>query len=125
MHRASTGGDQLVMDLSDGQQLASLLKSVERGRRIAKSNPQISEAAQDNTSFRVSNDLNRALAFGCFAPRIYLRHTGGPRHPFEASSAIMVYFDAGCHRALSDLRSNETYLLQCANTSQQSSTSKL
>jgi hypothetical protein len=72
VHRVSVGGYQLGVDLGDREQLAGSLESVERGRCIAQRNPQVSETVQDDTSLRIGDDLDRALAFGGFAPWVYL-----------------------------------------------------
>jgi hypothetical protein len=67
MHRIPVNRHQLGVDSRYDRQL----KLVKR-RFATKRNPQASKSVQDNASFRIGNDLNRALAFGSFAPRVYL-----------------------------------------------------
>jgi hypothetical protein len=60
------------MDLGDGGELAGSIRLVEKRLFVAQCNPQASQTVQDNAALRIGNELNRAGAFGCFGPRIYL-----------------------------------------------------
>ena len=39
---------------------------------VAQCNPEASQTFQDNAALRIGNELNGTIAFGCFAPWIYL-----------------------------------------------------
>jgi hypothetical protein len=70
VHRAPADRHQFGMDLDNGGELASLISFVEKRPFVAQCNPQASQAVQHNAALRIGNELNGAVAFGCFAPWI-------------------------------------------------------
>jgi hypothetical protein len=60
------------MDLINGGEWADSIFLVEKGELVAQCNPQASQTFQDNAALRIGNELNGTIAFGCFAPWIYL-----------------------------------------------------
>jgi hypothetical protein len=60
------------MDLIDGGEWADSIFPVEKRPLVAHCNPQASQTFQDNAALGIGNELNGTIAFGCFAPWIYL-----------------------------------------------------
>ena len=60
------------MDLINGGEWADSIFLVEKGQFVAQCNPEVSQTFQDNAALRIGNELNGTIAFGCFAPWIYL-----------------------------------------------------
>jgi hypothetical protein len=62
-----------------GQLMGSLSK---QRLLVAQRDPQASKTFQNNAPLGVSNDLDCALAFGCFVPGVYAQHRAGSRSDF-------------------------------------------
>ena len=60
------------MDLINGGEWADSICLVEKRPLVAQCNPEASQTFQDNAALGIGNELNGAIAFGCFAPWIYL-----------------------------------------------------
>jgi hypothetical protein len=60
------------MYLGNGGELAGSIRFVEKRQLVAQGNPQASQSFQDNAALGIGNELDGAVAFGGFAPRIYL-----------------------------------------------------
>jgi len=60
------------MYLGDGGKGPDSIFLVEKRPFVAQCNPQASQTFQDNAALRIGNELDGAIAFGCFAPWVYL-----------------------------------------------------
>jgi len=60
------------MDLINGGEWADSIFLVEKRLLVAQGKPEASQTFQDNAALGIGNELNGAIAFGCFAPWIYL-----------------------------------------------------
>ena len=72
MHRRPADRHQFRMDLINGGEWADSIFLVEKRPLVAQCNPEASQTFQDNAALRIGNELNGTIAFGCFAPWIYL-----------------------------------------------------
>jgi hypothetical protein len=51
--------------------LVGSIRFVEKRQLVAQCHPQASQTFQNNAALGIGNELNGAVAFGCFAPWIY------------------------------------------------------